>query len=242
MPSDIRLVFIALALTVREKEQIALNLIYGRLPINLGLTTQQFWTAIIGAHGLFICPYGWEVVLKLGGRYWEMWHFAWENGAPVFKPNSMPKSYAVMIPLIAEALITLAAPVAIIEDPRRLSGEMVADLTPTGSVEPVPVKLLALGSTNTQNRRRSGPSRPPRPVPGCSHHRPQRHNALSTQRTGFDPFRSVTHTGVSVGYQGSSGRSAGSAVIGKTSQFQVSLWLATQLPFSGFDQLIARIG
>lgn len=92
--SNIWLVFIALALTVREKQQIALNLIYSRLPLKAGFAVQQFWTFVIGALGIVICYYGLEVVSKMGGKYWEMWHFAWEDGWFVFKPNYMPKRYA----------------------------------------------------------------------------------------------------------------------------------------------------
>ena len=105
--SNIWLVFIALVLTVREKEHIALNLIYSRLPPAFGFAIQQLWTAVICALGLVICVYGWEAASKMGGKYWEMWHFAWENGGFVFKPNYMPKKYAMMILPIAGALISL---------------------------------------------------------------------------------------------------------------------------------------
>jgi len=52
----------------------------------------------------------------MGGTYWKMWHFEWENGGFVFKPNYMSKKYAVMILHTAGALISLAAVVAVIED------------------------------------------------------------------------------------------------------------------------------
>ena len=52
----------------------------------------------------------------MGGKYWEMWHFAWEEGSFVFKPNYMPKKYAVMILPISGAMISIAALLAIIED------------------------------------------------------------------------------------------------------------------------------
>ena len=107
--SNIWFVFIALALTVREKEQIALNLIYTRIPTPAAFAIQQFWTAIICALGIVITVYGLEVVSKMGGKYWEMWHFAWENGSLVFKPNYMPKKYAVMILPISGTLVSLGA-------------------------------------------------------------------------------------------------------------------------------------
>ena len=114
--SNIWLVFIALALTVREKEHIALNLIYSRLPVSVGFAIQQLWSAIICALGVVICVYGWEVVSTMSGKYWEMWHFAWENGEFVFKPNYMPKKYAMLILPIAGILISLGALVAVLED------------------------------------------------------------------------------------------------------------------------------
>ncbi len=114
--SNIWLVFIALAITVRDKDQIALNLIYSRLPTSAGFAVQQFWAVITCFLGVVIYIYGWEVVSKMSGKYWEMWHFAWEEGALVFKPNYMPKKYAVIILPIMGALICLAAVVSIIED------------------------------------------------------------------------------------------------------------------------------
>ena len=114
--SNIWLVFIALVLTVREKEHIALNLIYSRLPTPIGFGIQQLWSAVICALGVVICIYGWEVVSKMSGKYWEMWHFAWENGGFVFKPNYMPKKYAMIILPIAGGLISLGAFIAIVED------------------------------------------------------------------------------------------------------------------------------
>ena len=114
--SNIWFVFIALVLTVREKEQIALNLIYSRLPTSIGFGIQQLWTGVILALGVVIAVYGWEVVSKMGGKYWEMWYFAWEDGWFVFKPNYMPKKYAMMILPIAGTLISIAAFIAIVED------------------------------------------------------------------------------------------------------------------------------
>lgn len=114
--SNIWFVFIALSLTVREKQQIALNLIYSRLPTAMGFAIQQLWTGVILALGVIIVIYGWEVVTKMGGKYWEMWYFAWEDGWFVFKPNYMPKKYAMMILPLSGTLIALAAAVAIIED------------------------------------------------------------------------------------------------------------------------------
>ena len=114
--SNIWFVFIALVLTVREKQHIALNLIYSRLPTRMGFAVQQLWTCVICVMGFVIFYYGLEAVAKMGGKYWEMWHFAWEDGWFVFKQNYMPKKYAMMILPISGALICLAAMIAVIED------------------------------------------------------------------------------------------------------------------------------
>ena len=114
--SNIWLVFIALVLMVREKEHIALNVIYSRLPVKIGFAVQQFWALIILALGIVICVAGMEVVSKMGGKYWEMWYFAWENGSFVFKPNYMPKKYAMLILPLMGTLISISACAAIIED------------------------------------------------------------------------------------------------------------------------------
>ena len=66
--------------------------------------------------GFIICYYGWEVVSKMGGKYWEMWYFSWEDGGFVFKPNYMPKKYAIAIVPISGVLVSMAALASILED------------------------------------------------------------------------------------------------------------------------------
>ncbi len=133
--SNIWLVFIALALTVREKEHIALNVIYSRLPVKVGFAIQQFWTIIIFCLGVVICFYGLEVVAKMGGMYWEMWYFTWEDSSLVFKPNYMPKKYAMVILPIVGVLISSGAIAAIIEDAVRLKNGVFKVAGGTGTSE-----------------------------------------------------------------------------------------------------------
>mgnify|MGYP001818431327 CR=1 FL=1 len=118
--SNIWLVFFALALTVRDKDHIALDLIYTRLPRKAAFFVQQFWTAVIFCLGLVMIIWGIEAVATMGGKYWEMWYFAWEDGGIVFKPNYMPKKYAIAIVPISGFLVCVAAVAAIIEDGLRL--------------------------------------------------------------------------------------------------------------------------
>lgn len=114
--SNIWLVFFALALTVRDKDHIALDLIYSRLPLKGAFLVQQFWTVVIFCLGLVMIIYGLEAVAKMGGKYWEMWYFTWEDGGFVFKPNYMPKKIAIAIVPISGFLVCIAALASVIED------------------------------------------------------------------------------------------------------------------------------
>ena len=118
--SNIWLVFLALALTVRNKDHIALDMIYSWLPLKAAFAVQQFWSIVIFGLGLVMIIYGIEAVSTMGGKYWEMWYFAWEDGRIVFKPNYMPKKYAISIVPISGVLVCFAAIASVIEDSWRL--------------------------------------------------------------------------------------------------------------------------
>ena len=121
--SNIWLVFIALALTVRDQDHIALDLIYSWLPEKVAFAVQQFCTMVIFCLGTVMITYGIEAVNTMGGKYWEMWHFAWEGGRFVFKQNYMPKKYAIAIVPISGFLVCVGALASIIEDSfKMLSG------------------------------------------------------------------------------------------------------------------------
>lgn len=119
--SNIWLVFFALALTVRDKDHIALDLVYTWLPLKIAFAIQQFWSLIIFGLGIVMIVYGMEAVSMMGGKYWEMWYFAWEDGRFVFKENYMPKKYAISIVPISGFLVSIAALASIVEDSVRLS-------------------------------------------------------------------------------------------------------------------------
>jgi len=118
--SNIWLVFLALALTVRDKDHIALDLVYSWLPLKAAFLIQQFWTLVIFFLGIIMIVYGLEAIATMGGKYWEMWYFTWENGQLVFQPNYMPKKYAIAIVPISGFLVCVAAIASIIEDSFKL--------------------------------------------------------------------------------------------------------------------------
>ena len=69
--SNILLVFFALALTVRDKDHIALDLIYSLLPLKFSFFIQQFWSLVIFGLGRVMTIYGIEAVSTMGGKYWR---------------------------------------------------------------------------------------------------------------------------------------------------------------------------
>ena len=114
--SNIWLVFFALALTVRDKDHIALDLIYSWLPLLAVFAIQQFRSMIIFALGLILIVYGLEAAATMGGTYRKMWYFVWQDSGLVFKPHYMPKEYVIAIVPISGLLVSFAAGAAICEE------------------------------------------------------------------------------------------------------------------------------
>tara|TARA_A100001037_G_scaffold301484_1_gene331081 strand:- start:1297 stop:1842 length:546 start_codon:yes stop_codon:yes gene_type:complete len=100
--SCIWLVFIALALTTREKEHIALDMLYTYLSPKWSFTVQETWNLIICVLGAVIMVYGYDTAINNFGKYWEL--------------NYLPKKYPMMILPTTGALIMVGAFVAFLED------------------------------------------------------------------------------------------------------------------------------
>ena len=113
--SNIWLMFIALSLTARDNEHIALNLIYEKLPESMSLYVRQFWKLMIIIVGVVLVGYGVELVEGMRGKYWEMWHFAFTENGIEFKENYMPKKYAVTILPLAGFLTSIGAAICLIK-------------------------------------------------------------------------------------------------------------------------------
>lgn len=113
--SNIWLMFIALSLTARDNEHIALNLIYEKLPKSLALYIRQFWKFMVIIVGLVLIVYGIELVEGMRGKYWEMWYFEFTEKGIEFKENYMPKKYAVTILPLAGFLTSIGAAICLIK-------------------------------------------------------------------------------------------------------------------------------
>ena len=59
--------------------------------------------------------WGLEAVETMGGKYWEMWYFEISLQGIEFKPNYMPKKYAVAILPLAGFLTTIGAAISFLK-------------------------------------------------------------------------------------------------------------------------------
>ena len=100
--SCIWLVFIALALTTREKEHIALDMLYTYLPVKWSFAVQEMWNLIICVLGGVLLVYGYDTAVNNFGKYWEL--------------NYMPKTWPMMILPVTGGLIMLGSFAAFLED------------------------------------------------------------------------------------------------------------------------------
>ena len=71
---------------------------------------------IIFALALILIAHAPEAVATIGGTYWKMWYFVWQDSGLVFKPHYMPKEYVIAIVPISGLLVSFAAGAAICEE------------------------------------------------------------------------------------------------------------------------------
>lgn len=114
------LVFIALALTTREKEHIALDMLYTYMPMKWSFAVQQLWNIVVAALGVVLLIWGYDTAINNGAKYWEF--------------NYLPKTYPMLILPISGGLITLGAFVAFLED---LASLKRGEYSPTASADSI---------------------------------------------------------------------------------------------------------
>jgi len=104
--ANVWLVMLALALSIRERQSIAMQMIYGKLPEYFGLIFELIWIVLFAAVGVIMVVCGYQAATLIPGAYWEL--------------GNLPKSYPMMILPIAGLLIVLAAGFVFVEDIGRL--------------------------------------------------------------------------------------------------------------------------
>lgn len=100
--ANIWLVLLALPLTVREKEHIALSLLANMVSNRAAFIIQTIWTVLIAGVGVFLLIVGWETAITSVGRYWELFY--------------LPKTYPLMILPISGFFCAWGGIASMIED------------------------------------------------------------------------------------------------------------------------------
>ncbi|MGD9869348.1 MAG: TRAP transporter small permease [Hyphomicrobiales bacterium] len=117
--ANIWFVMLAYSLSVRDREQIAMQALYAFLTPRQAMAVDALWGILALIFGGFLLWYGWEAAMRVPGQFWELGGF--------------PKRYAVMIMPIAGALIIFAALVRVTLDIRAIIRNEVGNF---GSVAP----------------------------------------------------------------------------------------------------------
>ncbi len=107
---NVWMVFLALAITVRDRSHISMTMMYEILPPIVGFSCGFLWPVLICAFGLFIAVYGFEAGWNVPGKYWEFGY--------------MSKKWPMMImPTVGVFMFVMAAIVIIEDILRALKGD-----------------------------------------------------------------------------------------------------------------------
>ncbi len=104
--ANIWMVMLALSLSVRTRDQIAMKALYTRVSPAFASALEVIWTVIILAFGIFLLWFGTITAATVPGQFWEL--------------GELPKMYPMMIMPITGFLVALAAVAVLAEDWVRL--------------------------------------------------------------------------------------------------------------------------
>lgn len=119
--ANVWLVMLAFALSIRERESIAMQMIYDYVPARVAGLLETLWNLLFVAVGLMMIVYGYEVADRIPGTYWEL--------------GNAPKSWLMMILPVSGVLVVVAALRVLAEDFRGLRrGERLGRRAGVGEV------------------------------------------------------------------------------------------------------------
>lgn len=104
--ANVWLVMLAFALSVRERESIAMQMIYDYIPARAAGILETIWNVLYVVVGVMMVVYGYQVAERIPGAYWEL--------------GNLSKRWLVMILPVSGALVALAALRVLAEDFRAL--------------------------------------------------------------------------------------------------------------------------
>ena len=100
--ANIWLVMLSFGLSIRERESIAMQILYDYLPARGAGMLETLWNLLFVAVGLMMVVYGYMVASRIPGTYWEL--------------GNAPKSWLMMILPVSGALVVAAALRVLVED------------------------------------------------------------------------------------------------------------------------------
>ena len=103
--ANIWMVLLSLAVSVRTRNQIAMQALYTRVSSAFAFWLEILWTVLILAFAIFLFFVGGQAALDVPGQFWEL--------------GELPKSYPMMILPISGLLVALAAIAVLAEDFKR---------------------------------------------------------------------------------------------------------------------------
>jgi TRAP-type C4-dicarboxylate transport system permease small subunit len=100
--ANVWLVMLSFALAIRERESIAMQMIYDYVPARVAGLLETLWNLLWVMVGLMMVVYGYQVAERIPGTYWEL--------------GNAPKSWLMMILPVSGVLVVLAGLRVLAED------------------------------------------------------------------------------------------------------------------------------
>lgn len=104
--ANVWLVMLAFALSIRERESMAMQMIYDYVPARVAGLLETLWNLLFVAVGLMMVVYGYQVADRIPGTYWEL--------------GNAPKSWLMMILPVSGVLVVIAGLRVLAEDLKAL--------------------------------------------------------------------------------------------------------------------------
>jgi TRAP-type C4-dicarboxylate transport system permease small subunit len=100
--ANVWMVMLAFALSIRERESLAMQMIYDYVPPRVAGLLETLWNLLFVAVGLMMIVYGYQAADRVPGTYWEL--------------GNLQKSWLLMILPVSGVLVVLAALRVLVED------------------------------------------------------------------------------------------------------------------------------
>jgi TRAP-type C4-dicarboxylate transport system permease small subunit len=100
--ANVWLVMLSFALSIRERESIAMQMLYDYVPARVAGMLETLWNVLFVVIGIIMIVYGYQVADRIPGAYWEL--------------GNLEKSWLMMILPVSGVLVVIAALRVLAED------------------------------------------------------------------------------------------------------------------------------